>query len=112
MILYINKKKIQVVEAKTFSQRLRGFMGVSPITYGLLFRKCNAIHTFFMQENIDVVGLDENYKVIYIYRNLPKNQIIRIQNPIKNTSILEIPKDASKTIKMGSILLFEDENVI
>lgn len=112
MIIYLNKKKLNVIEAKSPIQRMRGLMGISPIKSGMLFRKCNAIHTFFMKENIDVIGLDQNNKVIYIYRNLPKNQIVKIQNPIKDTSILEIPKDTSKGIKMGSILLFEDENII
>jgi len=112
MILYLNKKKINIIEAKTPIQRMRGLMGISKIDFGMLFHRCNAIHTFFMKENIDIVGLDQDNKVIYIYRNLPKNQIIKIKNPIRDTSILEIPKDASKSIKMGSILLFENEDII
>ena len=36
---------------------------------GLLIKKCNSIHTFFMKFSIDVVFLDKNYKVMRIYRN-------------------------------------------
>lgn len=94
------------------ADRFKGFMGKTNIDYGMLFPTCNAIHTFFMKENIDIVGLNEENQVIYIYRNLPKNQIVRIKNDVKKTSILELPKDTSKEITMGSILLFEDEDII
>ena len=112
MILKIKEQAIKVTIANTFMSRLRGLMGVSPIYYGVLFPKCNGIHTFFMKENIDVIGLDEQNKVIYIYRNLPKNQIINVKNPIQKTSILELPKNTSEYISMGDILFFEDEDVI
>lgn len=108
----MNQTKIKIVVAKNYSERLKGLMGKTNIDYGMLFFKCNAIHTFFMKENIDVVGLNEENQVIYIYRNLPKNQIVRIKNDIKKTSILELPKDTSKHITMGSVLFFEDEDVI
>jgi len=112
VFLRVNKNKINVVVAKNMADRFKGFMGKTNIDYGMLFPKCNAIHTFFMKENIDIVGLNEENQVIYIYRNLPKNQIVRIKNDIKKTSILELPKDTSKEITMGSILLFEDEDII
>lgn len=103
---------MKIVEAKSFYQRLKGFMGVSPIQHGMLFRNCNSIHTFFMKENIDVIGLNEQDQVIYIYRNLPKNQIVRVQGESKKTSILELPKDTSKHIKMGSVLFFKNEDIV
>jgi hypothetical protein len=103
---------MKIVLAKSFPIRLKGLMGEENIDYGMLFPKCNAIHTFFMKENIDIVGLNEENQVIYIYRNLPKNQIVRIKSDIKKTSILELPKDTSKFITMGSVLLFEDEDII
>ena len=112
MILKLKKEEIRIVVAKTFYQRLKGFIGEKNISYGMLFPKCNAIHTFGMKENIDVVGLNEQNQVIYIYRNTKKNQIIRIQNEAKKTSILELPKDTSKYIHMGSILFFENEDII
>lgn len=112
MFLNLNKKKIEVVVAKKFHERLKGLMGQTDISYGMLFPHCNGIHTYFMKENIDVVALNEQNQVIYIYRNLPKNQIVRIKTEAKKTSILELPKDTSKYISMGSVLLFEDEDVV
>ena len=79
------------------------------INYALLFEHCNSIHTFFMKENIDVVGLDENNEVIYKYENLGKNKVIKINYERKKTSILELPKSASSKIKIGTILILNED---
>ena len=78
------------------------------IHYGMLFPNCNGIHTYFMKEEIDVIALNEENQVIYIYRNVPKNKIIKISESPKKTSILELPKNASEKLYIGSILKFED----
>ena len=109
MYLNTNKKQYKIVIAKSFFKRLFGLMGKKNIDFGILFPKCNSIHTFFMKENIDIVGLDENNEVIYKYENLPKNKIIKINNNRKKTSILELPKSASSKIKVGTILLLNEE---
>lgn len=108
MYLTINNKNIKIKNAITFKQRLYGLMGISPITYGILFLDCNAIHTFFMKENIDVIGLDKNNKVIYKYENLPKNRIIKINNKINETSILELPSTYGKYIEMNKKIEFKN----
>lgn len=112
MILKIQGNEIPIVIANTFSKRLLGLMGVSPMTYGMLFPKCNAIHTFFMKENIDVVGLNQKNQVIYLYQNLPKNQIIRVSRNIEETTILELPHSFHIPITLGETLFFENEDVI
>lgn len=109
MYLTIGKNKYKIIKATSFIKRLIGLIGKTNIDYGILFPNCNSIHTYFMKENIDIIGLDENNEVIYKYQNLQKNQIIHINNPQKKTSILELPNNASKKIKLNSILLFEDE---
>ncbi len=112
MYLQLKKQKIEVVVADSFSKRLIGLMGKKNINYGMIFPKCNAIHTFNMRENIDIVGLNSNNEVIYKYQNLPKNRVIKVNNPKNKTSILELPKNASQDIKINSILLFKDEHEI
>lgn len=109
MTLITNKNKYQIIIANSFFKRLFGLMGKKNINYGVLFPKCNSIHTFFMKENIDIIGLDENNEVIYKYENLPKNKIIKINYERKKTSILELPKDASNKIKVGTILLWNED---
>ncbi|MCX4254281.1 MAG: DUF192 domain-containing protein [Bacilli bacterium] len=109
MYLKTNKNKYDIIIATNFSKRLMGLMGKTNIDYGMLFPKCNSIHTYFMKENIDIIGLDENNEVIYKYENLDKNRIIKINYDIKKTSILELPANSSKKIKMGTILIFNED---
>ena len=109
MYLNIGKKKVPIIIAKSFFKRLFGLMGKKEIDFGMLFPKCNSIHTFFMKENIDIIGLDENNEVIYKYENLPKNKIIKINYNHKKTSILELPKNTSEKIKIGTILIFNED---
>ena len=109
MYLKTNKNKYEIIKANNFYKRLTGFIGKSSIDYGIVFPKCNSIHTYFMKENIDIVGLDENNEVIYKYQNLEPNRIIKVKHPQNKTSILELPLNASQKIKFGSILIFEDK---
>ena len=109
MYLNTNKKNYEIIKATSFYKRLTGFIGKKNINYGILFPNCNSIHTFFMKENIDVIGLDENNEVIYKYENLPKNKVIKINNAAKKTSILEMPQNSTKKIKIGTIILFNED---
>jgi len=108
MNLKLNNKKMEIIAANTFSKRLMGLMGKTNIDYGILFPKCNAIHTYFMKENIDVVGLNQENQIIYIYRDVPKNKIVKVSDDAKKTSILELPKGASEKLYVGSVLKFEE----
>lgn len=51
--------------ADTFTKRLKGLMGktLKP-SEGLLIRPCNSIHCFFMKQPIDVLFMDQNFRVI------------------------------------------------
>ena len=112
MYLQLKNQQLNIIVANSFKERLIGLMGQKNISQGMLFPKCNSIHTFNMKENIDVIGLDENNEVIYKYENLPKNRIIRINNPKNKTSVLELPQNTSKNIKLNSILLFKNEHKV
>ena len=112
MTLKIGKNEYEIIVANDFKTRLVGLMGKKDIDFGMLFPNCNSVHTFFMNEEIDIVGLDINHEVIYKYECVAKNQIIRIKNPHNKPSILELPNNASKKIKIGQILLFKDKDVI
>lgn len=108
MYLKTNNKTYNIIIANTFYKRLTGLIGQKNINFGMLFPKCNSIHTYFMKESIDIVGLDENNEVIYKYENLNPNRIIKIKNDIKKTTILELPSNSSQKIRIGTILIFED----
>ena len=109
--MYLEKDniKIKIIIANNFKQRLLGLMGKKNISYGMLFPRCNSIHTFFMKSNIDIIGLDENNKIIYIYENLSKNKIIRINYPNNLCNILELPRGLSEGYKLDNIIKFKDK---
>lgn len=109
LTLKTNKKEYPILIADSFYKRLTGLIGKTNIDFGMLFPKCNSIHTYFMKENIDIVGLDENNEVIYKYENLDKNRVIKINYDLKKTSILELPANSSKKIKIGTILIFNED---
>ena len=52
--------------AAGFAERLSGLIGkrFSPELDGMVFDRCNAIHTFFMRYPIDVIFADSRYKVL------------------------------------------------
>ena len=58
------------------------------INYGLIFKKCNSIHTFFMKQNIDVIFLDKNNNIIKRYNNITKNKILICKDAYQ---VIEIP---------------------
>lgn len=109
MYLLINNNRIPVKEAKSFFKRFKGLMGKKNIDYGMLFKHTNSVHTFFMKENIDIIAINEKFEVIYKAQNIEKNKIIKVKNKIKNTSIIELPSNASKKIKVGQKLTFVSE---
>jgi len=58
--------------AETFAERARGLIGRSGLKdgTGMLIRRCNAIHTFFMRFPIDATFLDGEGKVVKVVRNI------------------------------------------
>ena len=106
MRLLYNDKEIVLYECKSFFSRLKGFMFTKNIDKALLFDRCNSIHTFFMKENIDVIGFDNHGIIIFKAVNVEKNKVIVIKEQLKNTNILEMPAFKSKKLKMYDKLTF------
>lgn len=106
MYLLIKGHKMPVKKAVWPHQRFMGLMFKKKIKYAIWFPYTNSIHTFFMKTNIDVVGFNREYVITYKAVNIPKNQLIMIKSKIKNTSILEMPQNTSKLLKIGDKLTF------
>lgn len=104
--------EIPIIKASSFKSRLLGLMGKKNINFGMYFPKCNSIHTFFMKEAIDVIGLNEKNEIIFIEREVVPNKIITIHRNINKTSILELPKNTCSEYKLGNTLFFEFKDVI
>ena len=89
---------MNIVIAKTYKQKLMGLMGKKNINFGMFFPNVKSIHTFFMLEPIDVLGLDNNMIVREKYPNIKPNKILFLKY-ISHT--LELPNGASLNYKIG-----------
>ncbi len=89
--------------AKNFKDKLIGLMNKKNIDYGLLITNCKSIHTFFMLENIDILLLDQNNRILMINRNVSPNKILIYKNKNK-TNILELPANTSINYKVNDIV--------
>ena len=91
MLKYDN---LDIKVANTFFKRLFGLMFKKNITYGLLFKNCRSVHTFFMFTTIDIVATNKNDKIIKTYKNVKPCKIIIAPKNTKN--IYELPKNTLK----------------
>ena len=94
---------MKIITAKTYIQKLTGLMGKKNINYGMFFPGVSSIHTFFMKESIDVIGLNDAMIVTSIYENVKPNKILILKNA-KHT--LELPKSESKRYHIGRKVKF------
>ena len=88
-MILVGKKDIDIKMCNKFFSKLIGLMFKRNFNYGLCFKRCNSIHTFFMREKIDVIMTDKNNKVLYVYNNLKKYRIILPKRKVYYT--YEIP---------------------
>lgn len=89
--------------AKSFKDKLIGLMNKKNIDYGLLITNCKSIHTFFMLENIDILLLDQNNRILMINRDVSPNKILIYKNKNK-TNILELPANTSINYEVNDIV--------
>ena len=101
MKVIINKQEFNLEEAKTFRKRFLGLMGKRNIKVGIFFPKTRSIHTFFMKENIDIIMISKDNKVIYYEKNVPKNRII-IKKKAYHT--IELPSNSLNKININDKL--------
>lgn len=94
---------MKIITAKTYMQKLTGLMGKKNINYGMFFPGVSSIHTFFMKESIDVIGLNDAMIVTSIYENVKPNKILILKNA---NHTLELPKGESKRYRIGQNVKF------
>lgn len=94
---------MKIITAKTYMQKLTGLMGKKNINYGMFFPGVSSIHTFFMKESIDVIGLNDAMIVTSIYENVKPNKILILKNA---SHTLELPKGESKRYHIGQKVKF------
>ena len=94
---------MKIITAKTYMQKLTGLMGKKNINYGMFFPGVSSIHTFFMKESIDVIGLNDAMIVTSIYENVRPNKILILKNA---NHTLELPNGESKRYHIGQKVKF------
>lgn len=94
---------MKIITAKTYMQKLTGLIGKKNINYGMFFPGVSSIHTFFMKESIDVIGLNDAMIVTSIYENVKPNKILILKNA---NHTLELPKGESKRYHIGQNVKF------
>ena len=96
-------KSFELKICTKFKDRLLGNCFKKEINQILCFPKCNSIHTFFMRNKIDVVMLDKNKQVKYVFSNVKPWRIILPKKNIYYT--LEFPS-GEIAYKINDILKF------
>ena len=104
MKLKINNKKITIIKALDFKTRLIGLMGKKNIDYGILFPNCNAIHTFLMQENIDVLGLNDDNQVIGMVRACDIVELVSELYDIKVSKLYEAMQNQLRGVSWEELM--------
>ena len=68
MYIKVKTKKIKLVEANTFWERLKGLKFVlGPLDYGVRFPKKRSSNTNFLFEKIDVILTDKEDTILYLF---------------------------------------------
>ena len=90
----INNNNISIKKYNSFFNKLIGFMFKKSADYGIYFKNCNGVHTFFCYFPLDIFLLDKDDNILYTYKNVGKNKIILPKKHVKN--IVEIPSNIVK----------------
>ncbi len=101
-------KLINTSTKKTLTTRLKIANSLAQNTFGLLKEDSNTamlfktrfgIHTFFMQYPIDILVLDNTYKVVQIRKNLVPNRVF-FWNPYYSI-VIELPSLYNYPVNIG-----------
>lgn len=104
--IYHNEHTVstKILDCNLFIDKLKGLIFMPPPSdrdrEGILFRKCNSIHMFFMRYPIDVMYFDKNKCLIRIHRSLKP---WRISFCLSAAYVIEVAADSSwtKNFAMG-----------
>lgn len=98
--------------ASTFLFRLKGLIGRKKLQEGecLIIMPCSSIHTFFMKFPIDVIFLDEDWKIIKIVQYVkPWKPALTVKGA---NAVIEFPakylEKCDPNIEVGNKLKLQD----
>ncbi len=94
---------MKIIYANNFLSRLIGNGGKKNINHILIIPRCNAVHTFFMRENIDIIMTNQQKEVKYIFSNVKPFRVIMPKKDIYYT--YEMPPN-TRNFNIGDIMPF------
>ena len=85
--------------ADTFFKRIKGLLGKQEFLPGeaLIIEPCNSVHTFFMRFSIDLLFVDNHYRVIKVLPEFNPNRISCLY--WKSRLVIELPRGILKLNK-------------
>ena len=85
--------------AGSFLKRVKGLLGRKEFLpgQGLILEPCNSVHTFFMRFPIDLLFVDNNYRIIKALPEFLPNRISRIF--WRSRLVIELPRGVLKLTK-------------
>lgn len=110
-IITNEKPAIDIYVAGSFLERLRGLLGTKKLSKhtGLLLVNCNAIHMFFMAYGLDIVYVDEDFRVVKIVENLKPWQISGCRKA-KHTIELPVGIVEEYSLKVANKIVIQKEH--
>lgn len=69
--------------------------------YAIIIKNCNRYSSIANKQKIDVVMTDDNFKILYIKRNMHENTFIEEKNA---TTTILLPLGTFKNLKIGDYL--------
>lgn len=103
MYLKINKKKLEIVELSTFSQKLKGIKFLlEPIDYAIKFPNRKWITTVFLCQRVDIVMTDKDENIKRIYKNVKSEKYFFPK--LKVSNIYFLPLKTAQDLKIGEKL--------
>lgn len=107
MYIEINKKKIDILELKTFWEKFKSLkFYLEPIDDIYRIKK-RSLSTYLFCQRIDVIMTDKDNKILYIYNSLGSEKIIFPKKKVVYTYML--PVNMAKDFKIGDILKVKEK---
>lgn len=97
------------VQAGTFLARGRGLMMAPPLPEGggLVIDPCNSIHMFFMRYPLDVLFVDKDGLVVFMYAGIKPWRVGRIVKGAKLAVELPVGAIAASKTEVGDKVVME-----
>ncbi len=112
MYIKVKNRKVKLMEANTFWERLRGLKFVlGPLEYGVRFPKKKRANTNFLFERVDVILTDKDEKIIHMIEKLGTEKKVRRRRHVENIYFVPIGtvKDLKVDDKLELIIEKEDD---